>query len=607
MKRNSLACLLSLVITGVVYFLTMAPSVVEIDSGELSAVQFTAGIAHPTGYPLFTWLGWLFTRIPLASSMIYQINMLALLYVLASLGILWFAFNLFLTKVLSVKDEWVALILPSALVITLGFSKTYWAQATATEVYSLNLVVLASIIFCLIYIQVYNNLKYWFVLAILLGLGFSNHMTTLMILPGIAWLYFNSYGFSKSEIWKRLGKMIALFIGVLGINYGGLMLRAASEPILNWGNPHSFERLMVHVSGWQYRVWLFSSSKVSKANLAEFFAGFQNEFMLLAIITLIAGLLFLWKKNKRWAVFFCISFAFTVLYASNYDIADLDAYFLLAYISAGFLLLSGWVYWMQWKPAYSKVILAIAFIPGIWQGITQFEAQDRSQEFVFEDYTRDALNSLPENALMMSYQWDFLVSPTYYFQQVEGFRKDVCVVDKELLRRSWYYPQMERQYPDVFKRVEADSKEFIKEVSPMELGQKNFDAKKLEFLFRKIIKDLITPGKYEAYLGIEMMQNDLRNNKIDLPQGYTFIPDKYFMRIVPDSAGYQPLEFTPYQIRFGNPKNTYGTEIRKIAASMAVYRALYEKAAGFPDKANQWKNEALRIKPDFQLPGELQE
>jgi hypothetical protein len=164
---------------------------------------------------------------------------------------------------------------------------------------------------------------------------------------------------------------------------------------------------------------------------------------------------------------------------------------------------------------------------------------------------------------------------------------------------------MERQYPEVFKRVENESSEFIQAVTPMELGEKNFDAKRLEFLFRKIIQQLITPDQYEVYLGIEMMQNELRNNQIDLPEGYTFIPDKYFMRIVPDSVGYQALSFTPYQIRFGNPNNSYSQEIRKIAASMAVYRALYEKAAGFPDKSDVWKKEALRLKPDFQLPTDL--
>jgi len=56
------------VLTGLVVFIvyvtTLAPSVVEIDSGELATVQVLLGIAHPTGYPLFTLLGHLFSLLP---------------------------------------------------------------------------------------------------------------------------------------------------------------------------------------------------------------------------------------------------------------------------------------------------------------------------------------------------------------------------------------------------------------------------------------------------------------------------------------------------------------------------------------------------------------
>lgn len=592
----------AVIVPAVFYFMTMAPAVVEIDSGELSAVQYTAGVGHPTGYPLFTWLGWLFTRIPLGMPVIQQINFLALLYVVGSLSVLWWAFHLFFQKVLGVQQELPALIFPSALVMTLGLGKTFWAQATATEVYSLHLLILSAILACLIYIQISKNPSYWLLFAILLGLGFSNHMTTLMLLPGIAWLYFSSHKINLRKTWERLFIMIAIFMGVLGINYGGLMQRAASEPILNWGNPHSFSRLMIHVSGWQYRVWLFSSSKVTKENLAEFFSGFGNEFALILCLVAIPGFLYLFRHHRKWAVFFLICFAFTILYAANYDISDLDAYFLLAYIAYAFILLSGWKMLSDWKPSLEKSFWGLAFIPVFWQVFHQYKIQDRSQEFAFEDYTKDSFGGLPENALIMSYQWDYLVSPSYYYQVVEGFRKDVCMVDKELLRRSWYYPQMQRQHPKVFAKVAADSKEFIEKVTPMEEGRKDFDPQRLEFLFRKIIKELIRPDQYPVYLGIEMVQNDLRNKTIDLPEGYTFVPDKYFMKMIPDTAGYQPLEFSPYQIRFGNVKNTYVAEIKKIAASMAAYRALYEKAAGYPDRAEVWKREALRVKPDFILP-----
>ena len=57
----------------IIYIITLAPSVVEIDSGELSTVQATLGIAHPTGYPLFTLVGFIFSKIPLPFSTISNI------------------------------------------------------------------------------------------------------------------------------------------------------------------------------------------------------------------------------------------------------------------------------------------------------------------------------------------------------------------------------------------------------------------------------------------------------------------------------------------------------------------------------------------------------
>lgn len=48
----------------VVYLFTMSRSIPYIDGGELTTVLWTLGIAHPTGYPLFTLLGYAFVHIP---------------------------------------------------------------------------------------------------------------------------------------------------------------------------------------------------------------------------------------------------------------------------------------------------------------------------------------------------------------------------------------------------------------------------------------------------------------------------------------------------------------------------------------------------------------
>lgn len=73
-------CILTGLIAFIIYLNTIAPSVIEIDPGELAAVQITLGIAHPTGYPLFTLLGYLFSLLPLPFAKIFQMNLLAAIY-----------------------------------------------------------------------------------------------------------------------------------------------------------------------------------------------------------------------------------------------------------------------------------------------------------------------------------------------------------------------------------------------------------------------------------------------------------------------------------------------------------------------------------------------
>jgi hypothetical protein len=72
----------------IVYLQTMAPSVGFIDDGELATVCYTLGIAHPTGYPLFTLIGWLMAHLPLATSVIASLNVMAAIFTAAGAGML---------------------------------------------------------------------------------------------------------------------------------------------------------------------------------------------------------------------------------------------------------------------------------------------------------------------------------------------------------------------------------------------------------------------------------------------------------------------------------------------------------------------------------------
>jgi len=70
------------------YIATLAPSVVTIfdDSLEFQLITYQLGIAHPTGYPLYTLLGKLFTFIPVGN-VAYRVNLMSAVFGAATVAL----------------------------------------------------------------------------------------------------------------------------------------------------------------------------------------------------------------------------------------------------------------------------------------------------------------------------------------------------------------------------------------------------------------------------------------------------------------------------------------------------------------------------------------
>lgn len=76
--------------SSLVYLHTLAPSVSTIfdDSLEFQLVCYLPGIAHPTGYPLYTLLGKLFTYLPLGD-VAYRVNLMSAFFASLTASILY--------------------------------------------------------------------------------------------------------------------------------------------------------------------------------------------------------------------------------------------------------------------------------------------------------------------------------------------------------------------------------------------------------------------------------------------------------------------------------------------------------------------------------------
>ncbi len=621
-----------------IYFLTHARTVLQIDAGELAAVQATLGIAHPTGYPLFTVLGFLVSQIPFPITEIHKLNLLASVWVAISAGIFSYTVKYTLDNIVYFRkdekpvkqskkkkqkevkadkdfapiDETTKLLAAFGSAFLLAFSRTYWIQSTAVEVYSLHVLLL-----CLIWLVVLRSYirnseeiheNEWFLVAIALALSFSNHLTTLLVLPGIAYIFFSLYKFEKSS-YIRLAKMIFVFLLLLIGIYAYLPIRALQEPSLNWGNPIDFERIYRHVSGHQYRVWLFSSFDSASKQLSYFIKNLPSEFNV-NLLLIVIGLFYSFKVARRMFYFLLISFLFTVFYSINYDIHDIDSYFLLAYVSLAFFAAFGIIklaHILDDKNLGKNLSIIVVTVFVLVQATLNYGKVDESDNFLLKDYTISALNSTGPDGLILTYQWDFFISPSYYFQYVENHRNDVKIIDKELLRRSWYYKQMRKNMPDIYSSLEVDIEEFQELLAPFERSQV-FDAQALEMKFRKIQTDLIGRNikNRPVYIAPELVENELKKGELVLPPGYEIIPDLFFFRVV-DTKAYVEAPDPNFEIRVPDRDDYYTQFVENVVGSMLVRRAMYEMQFDKTERAKVYISKLQQTFPNYPIPAGLAE
>lgn len=638
----------------IIYLFTLAPSVVEIDAGELATVICTLGIAHPTGYPLFSILGYIFTHIPLPVSQIYKANLFAAFNCSAAVVVFIFIIKTILNSpaVFATQPKMAEIkgsrknkkndVKASANIniqafpddvkmlagifggLILAFNQTFWSQSNAVEVYSLHTFLIMLVILALVkaFMQPTDAAVVWYkdkwiIFSVFLALGFSNHMTTLFILPGVAYFYFLRNKLNKNSI-RKIGLMLLVFFPVLIILYSYLPLRASANPIMNWGKTTDWEHIIRHISGKQYQVWLFSSFDSASKQFSKFidllfgnFSGNAIEFgeYNIVLVIIIAGIIAAYKYAKRFWGFVVITFLFTVAYAINYDIVDIESYFLLAFIMLAFFSVFGILWLFNILKSTKLPYLIPASVIGLFiviECVINFKENDLHDVYVFEDYTKELLNSTDPNSVILSYQWDFFVSAAYYFQNVESFRKDVTVIDKELLRRSWYFNQLETNHPGIIKRIQPDVDIFLKALTPFERSE-NFDSQLLETYYQKILAGLIQTNidQKSVYIGPELVENEMQNGGFALPAGYTLVPDLFLFKVVKQNSAYVPLKNADINIRLPHRITKYTTQIEQMCSTMLVRRALYELSFSKPARAKMYADIVRKNFPDYSIPEQL--
>ncbi len=172
------------------YFFTLTPSLSAGDNGELTTAAYFLGVGHAPGYPFYTLMSKLFTYIPIGN-IAWRTNLFS--GSCAAVSIIFF--YLIMVKVLGqnrIESGFSPIVQIPALISSIAFavSDNMWAQATMAEVYSLNILQIASMLLILVYwfenvwkhaddeIPYYGN-KYLMAFGFLYGVALANHHVTL--------------------------------------------------------------------------------------------------------------------------------------------------------------------------------------------------------------------------------------------------------------------------------------------------------------------------------------------------------------------------------------------------------------------------------------------
>lgn len=409
------------------------------DGPEFAAVGKVFGVAHPTGYPLFT----LLMRIASlgAAENAGRVQLLCNAAAAAAVA----AIFLFFWRVITAMRLPAT---PGALVgaALFGLAPIWWQQATIIEVYPLHLFFLAAMLGLALAPDGWP--RRLVALAYLSGLALTHHLQVVLIAPTLVIWTFAALGRARPWPWKAFVLAVAAFLAPITL-YLVLKVRAAHHPALNWGDPESWKQLLWVIRGEQYRFRMFHQPLGTVADRARgaLFETLPDQFAWTPLLLGLIGVVAL-RLRGGGALFWglVVFFVTQLVWFAGYNIPDPDAYTLpLTLVTCTFLAAGAAALW-HWPRGDRRIargLLVLLLIgpavrlPGLGPRVS-LRRDTRADR-----YAREAMARLPKGALVVT-EGDGRSFSLWYGQQITG-RADVTLVYRSLLIWPWYHENLGRR------------------------------------------------------------------------------------------------------------------------------------------------------------------
>lgn len=435
-----------------IYLRTMLPAEGFWDTAEAQTVPHTLSIFHPTGFPTYAMLGWLWSQLPFGE-VAWRMNLLSGVCLALASGLV----VLITGHLVDERHGGVRAVAAAVAGGTFAFASGAWALAVEADVHALNTVFVALIIWLLFCWRAAEWSasprpgRWLLAAALVFGVAMGNHPLVGLLAFGIvAWLFL-----VDPRFWRRW-RLIAGCAGLLALGlatYLYIPIRALTppEPPLFYARPTTLERMKYLVFAEQFHT-LFDFN-----NLLETFGTkwqtatevlvpqFLGPGWLLAAI----GAATLAVRQISAFVFLGLVVVADVVYSMNFNDGDIRRYYLPTLVAAAPMIgvavamvtayaaraaaeasrrvadLAGR---RRTAVAVGAAVLALAMLLPTATLVANYESADQSRNHDADRWVASVYQALPPDAVIISW-WSYS-TPLWYHRWILGERPDVTIIDE---------------------------------------------------------------------------------------------------------------------------------------------------------------------------------
>ena len=356
----------------VLYRATLLPGMDFGDTGSFQTMVGSPNITPRDGYPLYFAIGALSLWITGAEPA-HALNLASAIEAAVACGLI----------VLVAAELSGSIAAASAAALLFAASYTFWSQAVIAEVYALHAALVALTLLLLLRWAVAPATDRLLAFLAIYALGFGNHLSMILLLPGYALFLL----LSAPRGWRSLFEppivaMAAACAAAGAVQYAWNLRTLWLLPDPPRGIADALQRFWFDVtkSDWRDTMVMNVPQSLLRDHLAMYWFDLTEQFGIAGPVLAAAGLLQLALTHARRAVLMLTLFAANVIFAYSYNVGDAHVFYLPSHLLLALLTAPALVLAQRFGRLGTPVAASLLALYAGTRAYHDFPALDRSHD-----------------------------------------------------------------------------------------------------------------------------------------------------------------------------------------------------------------------------------